>query len=67
MESSFKLCLQQNTAELRKYNQSQKATLNIDFWNKRLKETIEEFSNQTLGDILKEIAGVSSLKQGVQW
>jgi hypothetical protein len=29
----------------------------------RLKrETIEKFSNQTLGDILKEIAGVSSLK-----
>jgi iron complex outermembrane receptor protein len=25
-------------------------------------ETIEKFSNQTLGDILKEVAGVSSLK-----
>jgi iron complex outermembrane receptor protein len=30
-------------------------------------ETIEKFSNQTLGDILKEVAGVSSLKSGVQW
>jgi iron complex outermembrane receptor protein len=29
-------------------------------------ETIEKFSNQTLGDILK-VAGVSSLKSGVQW
>jgi iron complex outermembrane receptor protein len=27
-------------------------------------ETIEKFSNQTLGDILKEVAGVSSLKTG---
>jgi iron complex outermembrane receptor protein len=28
------------------------------------KETIDKYSNQTLGDILTEIAGVSSLKTG---
>jgi hypothetical protein len=36
------------------------------FWNKRLKRNDWKFSNQTLGDILKEV-GVSSLKSGVQW
>jgi iron complex outermembrane receptor protein len=59
--------LKQNTAQLQEVVIRQKSHPEHRFLNKRLKETIEEFSNQTLGDVLKEIAGVSSLKQGVQW
>ena len=43
----------------------QKNTINKSILEQKLKtETIEKYSNQTLGDALKEIAGVSSLKTG---
>lgn len=42
-----------------------KNTLNKSILEQKLKiETIEKYSNQSLGDALKEIAGVSSLKTG---
>ena len=58
--------LKQNTAQLQEVVIRQKAnTLNKSILEQKIKtETIEKFSNQTLGDILKEIAGVSSLKSG---
>lgn len=43
----------------------QKNTINNSILEQKLKlETIEKYSNQSLGDVLKEIAGVSSLKTG---
>ncbi len=43
----------------------QKNTINKSISEQKLKlETIEKYSNQSLGDALKEIAGVSSLKTG---
>ena len=43
----------------------QKNTINNSILEQKLKlETIEKYSNQSLGDALKEIAGVSSLKTG---
>ena len=43
----------------------QKNTINKSILEQKLKlETIEKYSNQSLGDALKEIAGVSSLKTG---
>ncbi|CAH0334452.1 Vitamin B12 transporter BtuB [Flavobacterium sp. CECT 9288] len=40
-------------------------TLNKSLLEQKIKtETIEKYSNQTLGDLLKEVAGVSSLKTG---
>jgi iron complex outermembrane receptor protein len=58
--------LKENTDQLREVIVRQKAnTLNKSILEQKIKtETIEKFSNQTLGDILKEIAGVSSLKTG---
>jgi iron complex outermembrane receptor protein len=58
--------LKQNTDQLQEVVIRQKAnTLNKSILEQKIKtETIEKFSNQTLGDILKEIAGVSSLKSG---
>jgi iron complex outermembrane receptor protein len=58
--------LRQNTAQLQEVVIRQKAnTLNKSILEQKIKtETIEKFSNQTLGDVLKEIAGVSSLKSG---
>jgi hypothetical protein len=42
-----------------------KNTINKSILEQKLKiETIEKYSNQSLGDALKEIAGVSSLKTG---
>ena len=43
----------------------QKNTINNSILEQKLKlETIEKYSNQSLGDALKEIAGVSTLKTG---
>lgn len=58
--------LKENTDQLQEVVVRQKAnTLNKSILEQKIKtETIEKFSNQTLGDILKEIAGVSSLKTG---
>jgi iron complex outermembrane receptor protein len=58
--------LKQNTDQLQEVVIRQKAnTLNKSIFEQKIKtETIERYSNQTLGDILKEIAGVSSLKSG---
>jgi iron complex outermembrane receptor protein len=58
--------LKEKTAQLQEVVIRQKAnTLNKSLLEQKIKtETIEKFSNQTLGDILKEIAGVSSLKTG---
>jgi iron complex outermembrane receptor protein len=58
--------LKQNTSQLQEVVIRQKAnTLNKSILEQKIKtETIEKFSNQTLGDILKEVAGVSSLKTG---
>jgi iron complex outermembrane receptor protein len=58
--------LQENTAQLKEVVISQKAnTLNKSLLEQKIKtETIEKFSNQALGDVLKEIVGVSSLKTG---
>ena len=58
--------LKQNTAQLQEVVIRQKAnTLNKSILEQKIKtETIEKYSNQTLGDILKEVAGVSSLKTG---
>ncbi len=43
----------------------QKNTINKSILEQKIKlETIEKYSNQSLGDALKEIAGVSSLKTG---
>ena len=60
------LTLKENTDRLQEVVVRQKAnTLNKSLLEQKIKtETIEKFSNQTLGDILKEIAGVSSLKTG---
>lgn len=58
--------LKENTDQLQEVVVRQKAnTLNKSILEQKIKtETIEKFSNQTLGDILKEVAGVSSLKTG---
>ncbi|MGO4904804.1 TonB-dependent receptor [Flavobacterium sp. W20_MBD1_R3] len=58
--------LKQNTSQLQEVVIRQKAnTLSKSILEQKIKtETIEKFSNQTLGDVLKEIAGVSSLKTG---
>jgi iron complex outermembrane receptor protein len=58
--------LKENADQLQEVVIRQKAnTLNKSLLEQKIKtETIEKFSNQTLGDILKEIAGVSSLKTG---
>ena len=58
--------LKENTDQLQEVVVRQKAnTLNKSILEQKIKtETIEKFSNQTLGDILKEIAGISSLKTG---
>lgn len=58
--------LKQNAAQLQEVFIRLKAnTLNKSLVEQKIKmETIEKYSNQTLGDILKEIAGVSSLKTG---
>jgi len=58
--------LKENAAQLQEVIIRQKAnTLNKSLLEQKIKtETIEKFSNQTLGDILKEIAGVSSMKTG---
>ena len=47
------------------YVKQGKNTINKSLLEQKLKtETIEKYSNQSLGDALKEIAGVSSLKTG---
>lgn len=58
--------LKENADQLQEVVVRQKAnTLNKSLLEQKIKtETIEKFSNQTLGDILKEVAGVSSLKTG---
>jgi iron complex outermembrane receptor protein len=58
--------LKENTAQLQEVVIRQKANmLNKSLLEQKIKkETIDKFSNQTLGDVLKEIAGVSSLKTG---
>ncbi|SDG97519.1 iron complex outermembrane recepter protein [Flavobacterium omnivorum] len=58
--------LKENADQLQEVVIRQKAnTLNKSLLEQKIKtETIEKFSNQTLGDILKEVAGVSSLKTG---
>ena len=58
--------LKVKTDQLREVVIRQKANkLNKSLLEQNIKTaTIEKFSNQTLGDVLKEIAGVSSLKTG---
>jgi iron complex outermembrane receptor protein len=58
--------LKENADQLQEVVIRQKAnTLNKSLLEQKIKtETIEKYSNQTLGDILKEVAGVSSLKTG---
>jgi len=58
--------LKQNMAKLDEVTVQQKANShNHSVLEQKLKtETIEKYSNQTLGDALKEISGVSSLKTG---
>ncbi len=58
--------LKQNTSQLKEVVIRQKVnTLNKSILEQKIKtETIEKYSNQTLGDILREVAGVSSLKTG---
>ena len=58
--------LKENIDLLQEVVVRQKAnTLNRSLLEQKIKtETIEKYSNQTLGDILKEVAGVSSLKTG---
>lgn len=56
----------ENTVQLQEVVIRQKVnTLNKSLLEQKIKkETIDKYSNQTLGDILTEIAGVSSLKTG---
>jgi iron complex outermembrane receptor protein len=58
--------LTENTIQLQEVVIRQKAnTLNKSLVEQKIKkETIDKYSNQTLGDVLTEIAGVSSLKTG---
>ena len=58
--------LKLNTATLQEVLIKQKSlALNKSVFEQKIKlETIEKYSNQTLGDALKEVAGVSSLKSG---
>jgi iron complex outermembrane receptor protein len=58
--------LKQNTSTLQEVLIKQKtSSLNKSVLEQKIKlETIEKYSNQTLGDALKEVAGVSSLKSG---
>ncbi|MFB0909481.1 MAG: carboxypeptidase-like regulatory domain-containing protein, partial [Flavobacterium sp.] len=56
----------ENTVQLQEVVIRQKVnTLNKSLLEQNIKkETIDKYSNQTLGDLLTEIAGVSSLKTG---
>ncbi|MSP07906.1 MAG: TonB-dependent receptor [Chitinophagaceae bacterium] len=58
--------LKLNNATLNEVLIKQKSSaLNKSVFEQKIKmETIEKYSNQTLGDALKEVAGVSSLKSG---
>jgi len=58
--------LKQSTAKLSEVTVTQKANAhNESVLEQKIKtETIEKYSNQTLGDALKEVAGISSLKTG---
>jgi iron complex outermembrane receptor protein len=58
--------LKENLSQLQEVVIRKKAnTLNKSLVEQKIKEeTIDKYSNQTLGDLLKEVAGVSSLKTG---
>ncbi|MDR7211565.1 TonB-dependent receptor domain-containing protein [Flavobacterium piscis] len=64
LKLDFKLVL--HTANLQEIVIQQKTnSLNKSVAEQRIKtETIEKYSNKTLGDVLKEVTGVSSLKSG---
>lgn len=58
--------LRPTVSELKEVTITQKTnTVNTSVLEQKIKtETIEKYSNQTLGDALREVAGVSSLKTG---
>ena len=65
-ESVIDFYLKQNTTSLNEVSVTQNSnTHNTSVPEQKIRqETIEKYSSQTLGDALKEVAGISSLKTG---